>query len=320
MPSPKQKRNHTSSNDDQNKCKRDCFSVARRTPIGDQRWRPLKGFAQPSSGNFHGARLDPCRSRRGWSVVVSGSCIAHLSDVANDRQSRILSLHRRPILSARGEIRLIAAAKESPRALLLYLLALRLSFGARQCAGLLVEDVSPDGARARDAFRLRVHDRRWRDGTTPTEHEVDDETAAAATSYLAWRRDRCMHFRLSLRTVRDGSGTLRCHACREPIEFLKSPLFVGRFGRAVAPQWLREEFRGLRTRLRLPERLHFEDLGRRSRPRPNQRDLGFGLGTHGPVAPLTIRGVDDPDSMSASAEGDGAAHPATATRGLQGQS
>jgi hypothetical protein len=175
----------------------------------------------------------------------------------------VRGLRARASLSRRGEARLLAAAKESPCAFVLYLLAVRAGLGARECAGLDVGDVSVDGLQARSALCVRTMDRRRLSAATSRERPIDGETRGAIEVYLAWRQGRCAHFKLRLRTLTDAGGVVRCHACHEPIDFLKSPLFLGRRGQRVATQWLRERFRGVRRELRLPADVRFGQLGRR---------------------------------------------------------
>lgn len=161
---------------------------------------------------------------------------------------------------------MLAAAKDSPRALALYLLAVRAGLGARECAGLDVEDVSADGAGARRGVLVRTVDRRRGRAHAVKEVAIDADTSCAIEAYLAWRKGRCSHFRLRLRTVLDRAGVERCHACRDVTNFLKSPLFLGRGGHRVVAHWIREEFRGVRRRLRLPAGVRFASLGQRRLP------------------------------------------------------
>jgi hypothetical protein len=187
--------------------------------------------------------------------------------VTDVRERRRLARRRsrpRTTLTARDQQRLLAVAKESPRALLLYHLAVRIGLGARDCAALDVIDVSPDGLHARASMSVRSLDRRRRGQREFQKKHVDHESRAAIEQYLAWRRARCSHFRITLRTIKD-AGVERCHSCHEPVDLLSSPLFLGRRARRTAAQWLRQEFRERRSHLRLPSSVRFDDLRKRGK-------------------------------------------------------
>jgi integrase len=184
------------------------------------------------------------------------------------------------VLGRKGAARLLAEAAQSPRSLVLYTLAMDIGLGARECAGLDVEDISLDGAQARPSIRIRLWDRRRKYTAPVREAPLGAATGAAVERYLGWRRDRCAHFRVSLQTYRDGSGVERCHACADVADFLKAPMFLGRNGQRVSAQWLREEFAGVRRRLRLDRDLGFGGLGRGSYPIP-KAGARADLPTHG---------------------------------------
>ena len=94
-----------------------------------------------------------------------------------------------------------------------------------------------------------------------TERRLPSDAALAVERYLQWRKTGCQHFRLPLQTYRDRAGAERCLSCHDVVPFLKAPLFLGRRGRRVGPQWLRQEFRGVRRRLRFPPGVRFSSLG-----------------------------------------------------------
>jgi hypothetical protein len=205
--------------------------------------------------------------------------------------ARVSPLHT--VLRRRGFERLLAASKDSPKALALYLLAARAGLGARECAGLDVGDVSADGEKARTGALVRTVDRRHRRRNEAREVAIDADTRGAIETYLAWRKGRCQHFRLRLRTIADRDGVERCHACREAVNFLKSPLFLGRFGRRVGAHWIREEFRTLGRRLQLPTDVRFASLGRRRWAERPASDIGSRVEVAVGHTGVNVAGVGD---------------------------
>jgi hypothetical protein len=141
-----------------------------------------------------------------------------------------------------------------------YRLALGAGLSCREIASLTVGAASTDGRAGREAFLVKVGDRRRTDRDTTAAIAVSTGIQRCVERYLAWRRGRCPHVERPMRGVRGRDGVPRCANCGDVMDFLAAPLFVTRFGRAVTPDALRREFASFRDALGLRGWLHFDVL------------------------------------------------------------
>lgn len=157
---------------------------------------------------------------------------------------------RVPILSDDEQDLLLYEVFPFVRTFTLYVLALRVGLGARQLNALNIGDVSPDGRRVRDGLLVR--------SGSPSALSLDNGARRAVGRYLDWRCS-CVHHRLPLQTYRDGAAR-RCHVCRDDVNTLANPLFIGRNKRRLSAKRMRHEFAERRDELGLDRRLRFDSL------------------------------------------------------------
>lgn len=101
-------------------------------------------------------------------------------------------------------------------------------------------------------------------GAADAKVRIPDADRWLLARHIRWRLS-CPHFRLPLRTVRFELFDERCHACGEPLEAPKCPLFVSRFATPLSAKDIRLKFAALRTRLGIRPKVTFGSLRRTAR-------------------------------------------------------
>jgi hypothetical protein len=146
--------------------------------------------------------------------------------------------------------RLFAHVELHLRTLALYTMASRFGLGAPRLSRLNLSEVTPDGKTIHAVLRIG--------SATQLECSVEPQLANVLKRFLGYRCT-CAHWRLSIKTYRDGDIE-RCHLCHEDVRPRGNPLFISKQRRRLSPNQMRHEFRQHRDALGLHPGLTFESL------------------------------------------------------------
>jgi site-specific recombinase XerC len=131
---------------------------------------------------------------------------------------------------------------------------------AAEVAALDVNHVSIDGVQVRSIIVVPNRDGR-RPHLAPTRrHPISDDARWLLGCWLDVRRSRCEHHRRLMRTTMDDRGVVRCAACGEIHDLLKTPLFDSRESERMSVSAIRHEFQRARDQLGLDPAYHFDTL------------------------------------------------------------
>jgi hypothetical protein len=153
-------------------------------------------------------------------------------------------------LTREERARLFAHVEPRLRTLVLYTMASRFGLGATRLSRLNLGEVTPDGKTLHGALRFG--------SGTQIERPIEPHLANVLKRFLD-HRCTCAHWRLSIKTYRDGDIE-RCHLCHEDVRPRGNPLFISKQRRRLSPNQMRHEFRQHRDALGLHAGLTFESL------------------------------------------------------------
>ncbi len=131
---------------------------------------------------------------------------------------------------------------------------------ALEVVSLDVRHVSRNGVEAVPIIEVPNVDAREVEVGPTRPEQISETTRRALNRYLGWRRNRCLHYRFSMRTEVDAQGAVRCCNCGDLADFLSSPLFDSRQGDRLSVHRLRHEFEEFRDMLELNPALRFDSL------------------------------------------------------------